>query len=68
MKKSSKPLICITSGTSGSPKNPELYIEAIEKAGGFAEFVLPEAESVTKEFISKTPLPSGERVIILPLP
>ena len=46
MKKASRPLICVTSGTSGSPKKPEQYIKAVEEAGGSAEIIMPGANIV----------------------
>lgn len=46
MKETSKPLICITSGTSGSPRKPELYIKASEDVGGSAVLIMPGADAV----------------------
>lgn len=38
----SAPLIAVTTGTkSNFPNRPELYIQAVQKAGGIAEFIYP---------------------------
>lgn len=46
MENAPRPLICITSGNSGSPKKPEQYIKAVEEAGGHAEIIMPGADAV----------------------
>jgi len=43
MRKKNLPLIGITSGTDKkSPQNPDLYIKAVEKAGGLPDFLSPD--------------------------
>ncbi|MEW6109436.1 MAG: gamma-glutamyl-gamma-aminobutyrate hydrolase family protein [Nitrospirota bacterium] len=46
MKKPLKPLIGITSGSRGNPPGyPELYVRAVESAGGMARFISPDMDA-----------------------
>ncbi len=67
MEEKNLPRIGITTGTDKkSPKNPDLYIKAVEKAGGLPDFISPDMDVIElATFYDGLIIPGGKDIIPL---